>query len=496
MFAQTHVADHNGIPVFWADLPATITGTLMFGVGHRDEPLRLGGITHLVEHLVFRAVEPILLVHDGETDEDSLTFYASGTAAQVSGFLNDIAASIRNIAEMTDAQFALEKSIIAAEIEGNYLHASPGLTTYRYGATGAGLINFSSPTTFGLTREEVIDWAKRWLTADNAAICFTGPIPDSLDVALPRGEVRHESLTEPVIQTPILVESEKEGIAVSFQVDAELAPFLGDAIYFELHRRLRHDAGLIYSPHVFQTVLDGRTVQLDFILDPTEKTFAATLKSGVDSLRDVAERGFSEEAVAYARNQCVAHFGYENSLVAAYLDRMALDRLRDRQSPTPQAVLTQAASLNSADLTTALRKGMPTLLVAFSGDEELEEGFIERLGIPVDPFSAWQEVDDEKRRRRGRKGEVWRSKRGGDAPGTTSILRDDHVLMQSFGETVRMDLVNIALVGKRECDCLEFIDARGRHTVVDPDDWHRGNELVEALLARVPAELVRPFPGH
>ena len=70
----------NGVRVFQADLPGVCCGTLVFGVGKRDEPATLSGITHLMEHLLFRLMEPISIEHSAVVDDNSLTVYASGSA--------------------------------------------------------------------------------------------------------------------------------------------------------------------------------------------------------------------------------------------------------------------------------------------------------------------------------------------------------------------------------------------------------------------------------
>ena len=76
MMQTVNTSSHNGITSFWLDREGLCTGTLIFGVGMRDEPPTLAGITHLVEHVLLRLVQPATVVHGGTVTTDSLQFYA------------------------------------------------------------------------------------------------------------------------------------------------------------------------------------------------------------------------------------------------------------------------------------------------------------------------------------------------------------------------------------------------------------------------------------
>ena len=60
---KTPTALPNNIPSYATDRTGLCTGTLIFGVGLRNDPATLAGITHLVEHVVLYMVEhlPLLL---------------------------------------------------------------------------------------------------------------------------------------------------------------------------------------------------------------------------------------------------------------------------------------------------------------------------------------------------------------------------------------------------------------------------------------------------
>ncbi|WP_139023262.1 insulinase family protein [Arthrobacter globiformis] len=108
-------SSHKGIPSYSVDRGGIFTGSLLFGVGFRNEPVTLAGITHLVEHAVLRMVQPVTLWHGGAVQMDSVEFYACGDADAVAGYLNAIAAAVSGFTAVSEEDLALEKSIMEAE---------------------------------------------------------------------------------------------------------------------------------------------------------------------------------------------------------------------------------------------------------------------------------------------------------------------------------------------------------------------------------------------
>src|SRR5690348_13902346 len=107
-------SSHKRMPSYSVDRGGIFTGSLIFGVGFRDEPVTLAGITHLVEHAVLRMVQPVTLWHGGSVQMDSVEFYACGEADAVAGYLNAIAAAVSGFTAMREEDLALEKSIMEA----------------------------------------------------------------------------------------------------------------------------------------------------------------------------------------------------------------------------------------------------------------------------------------------------------------------------------------------------------------------------------------------
>src|SRR6478672_4181232 len=102
MMQSVNTTVHNGVPSYWLDSVGLSTGTLVFGVGLRDEPATLAGITHLVEHAVLRMVQPVTTPHGGMVKTDAVEFYAAGDAEAVAGFLNAVAMAISTFSAITE----------------------------------------------------------------------------------------------------------------------------------------------------------------------------------------------------------------------------------------------------------------------------------------------------------------------------------------------------------------------------------------------------------
>jgi predicted Zn-dependent peptidase len=496
MFPEVHRSAHQGIPVFWADLPGPLTGTLTFGVGMRDEPAPLMGITHLTEHLAFRPLEPLVIRHDGMVDHEAVVFHATGEPEEVAAFLNGIARAVMATGKVTDEDLAREKAVHHAEYPSHYERPGAGLLTYRFGVGGLGNANANDATISSITSAELGDWSQTWMTAENAALSFTGPPPPGLDLALLSGSVPRHAEPAQVAQTPCLVESLKEGVAISLVVPIEAVHLLSAALEFELQLRLRHELGLIYSIDTFFTRVDKRATQLDLVLDPLPDQIAATVEAVIAVLHRVNSDGFSDHAIDHARSDIATSLAWANTTTADYVDALASGHLTGRMPPTPETLLASAHALEPDILTRTLTEALPSLIVAFDADAELDKSWLRSAGLPVDKFDAWLHDNDEPRRRRARKGRIWRARRRGDMPGQWAILTEDSLKTQEKGDTGSIRFDDLAVLGRRECGCLALIDSRGRSATVDPTDWVRGNDLIDRLVARVPSEIVRAFPSH
>ncbi|MFP3463538.1 hypothetical protein R5O87_22090 [Arthrobacter globiformis] len=494
MMQSVKLTSHKGISSYWLDRKGLCTGTLIFGVGMRNEPPTLAGITHLLEHLLLRMVQPVTVPHGGMVNADSLQFYASGQPEDVAGFLNEIAAAASTLEALTEEDLALEKAVLEAEDSHKFRTVSAGLLTYRYGTNGVGAAHFGAPATASLTTAETSEWAGRWLTSGNAALTFTGPLPVSLDLCLPPAKPVKRAQDSPLIKAPTLIMSRKQGIALSLLVPSHDARFLGEALQYELLVRLRHSRGLIYSVENFTTPIDAHQSQLDFILDPLRANIVLVLREVLEALHGIAEAGFSENAVQSTRHALLSELGWDDFVPQDYLDQLAIDALLNRTTADRQELLDRAAAMSSAELTKILKGSMASLIVALDKSVKLSKKVGEKLALTIDGYEIWQRHHDPENHHgaeeRDAEYPTWRHK-SSDA---TLSLTPTRLLWRDSGKTKVISLADVVVVGHRSCGCISLMDRRGRSSELSVDDWKASKKLRRKLLGAFPPENIRSFP--
>jgi hypothetical protein len=185
---------------------------------------------------------------DATVDTTTTSFMASGSPARVGEFLNGICAAL---AAPPVERLEVEAGVLAAE-DGWVTHPMAALLYYvRYGARGAGLSWLDGPGPDGITAAQVNAFARTWFTADNAVLQITGPIPDGLELALPKGSrpkhARHDARTFP---GPVFVEHEIPGAAVVLELPdgdaARQSALVVDVLRQRIEENCRHVGGHSY----------------------------------------------------------------------------------------------------------------------------------------------------------------------------------------------------------------------------------------------------------
>jgi hypothetical protein len=482
----------NGVRVYQADLPGVCCGTLVFGVGKRNEPATLSGITHLLEHLLLRLMEPISVEHSAVVSDNSLTVYASGSADEVRQFFSDFTRAVGRVGEVTEQDLKFEKRIIRIEHPNNFDEPSAGLLTYRYGLHGVGLANFGSPSTMDMTRQEVIDWAARWLRAENASLAFSQTLPVTPDLSLPHGPVAPAELPRASLATPALVASAKGGVAVSLLVPRDDVDLLQAALEHELFMTLRHRRGLIYDVATFTTPVDGELSELVFVLDPEDKHIDTTVRFVSETIREIATVGFSESAIDSARIHGSAQ-AQRTFAGLDYLDRLAEDGLHGWSTRSPEQRFDDATEVTSEKLTRVHVGSVASMIIAFNEGTSLTKRTLKSLALSVTHLTPWQPVDDDCSPPAASTAQsTWRAK----GEKRTLIVTDTTLFSREAGRTRRILFEDIVMAGDRSCGCLSLVDAQGRSIEFQADSWKRLKSLKRRLIESLDPTLVRSFPKH
>ena len=492
MGTDVQVLHHSGIRVFQADLEGVCTGTLTFGVGRSDEPVLLAGITHLMEHLLFRLISPIAIENNGHVDNDVLAVYASGSPEDVGQFFNRLVAAIPRLAELTERDLELEKQILRIENISKFDDPTVGLMTYRYGLTGIGTASFGAPATTSFTVKEVVDWAETWLRADNATFAFSRELPVALNLPLPPGPVARIPQRDIPLATPALISSTKAGVAMSLLVTRDHAASLCVALQQDLEMELRHNRGLVYNVGSFSNAIDMNTTEIVVLLDPLITGISASVRVATRLLRKIAETGFSDAAVMTARNQVVVDSTRTFSALD-YLERRAEDALFDRSTLTPDEQQAAATTLSAEHLQSALAASISTLIVAFDEDATISKKTLKSTGFEVNYMSPWEPIDEEPAASANTvAASNWRGKETKDV----LVIADRALLKITKKYSDQILFSDIVLVGDRSCGCVVLVDSRGRSVEFTGDDWKHLKSLKRALLNKFDRSIVREFPKH
>lgn len=249
--------EHHGIPVFWQEGPAPLTGALAFRVGPRDETFRTLNVTHVVEHLVMSTLPKSHLDSNAMVTAGATVFYATGRSEAVVDFLNAVGRGVR---ELPVDRLAKEVGVLEAE-EGLAVHPALAWSAgQRYGNSGIGLLHDHGPPLDQLRADDVLAHARRHFVTGNAALVFTGPVPAGLDVQLPVGPRPHRPSSEPSpLPQPGFMRDDMPWPVLSFLVPMTGAPWLLPSVLSDrVVDDLRHRQGISYSVNGDHTLVDGQ----------------------------------------------------------------------------------------------------------------------------------------------------------------------------------------------------------------------------------------------
>ncbi|MDT9591772.1 insulinase family protein [Nocardioides zeae] len=472
--------EHQGVPLCWVEAPGTVVGGLTFGVGAADEPAHLVGITHLVEHLLFRSMGTTNLRANAVTGVDTVTFFTVGTVDEVVDFLHDVARAVRE-PRFTEADLERELHVVRAE-RPNGVDAVPGLLTHRFGLGGPGNAAAGWPALPAVTLDEARGWVARWFVAQNAALTLSTAPPADLDVRLPAG--RRPSRTEPVerVRVPTLVATPKAGVGISLLVPAEHADLLADCLLQEVTTELRTRRALVYCVDTETVPVGADRCQVELLLDPLTADVPAVAEGAVLLLRRLAHDGFAAEVLAEAVDALAAGRGLLDEplqRLGRWADAAVIGR---RPPPDPADEVARARAVTSADLAAVLAGALPTLVVAHEEDAPVEER-ASALGLEVDDGLPFEETRD-----RVPRGVRMRRPRGG---GPRLGVDAHHVWGRVGGTARRIPLADVVLVVVDEDAAVLVVDRMGRALALRPEQWPRAEAMAEQIAAGAPDAVVR-----
>jgi hypothetical protein len=489
----------DGVPAYTADIRTAFTGTLMFGVGVRDESARTAGTAHLVEHLVMNRVGKVAITHNATTSEESLSFFAQGPPELVADFLSRVSRAIATFHEITDEDVAEQRRIIAAELGADDELPGRGPLLTRFGAKNLGLLDLGTPAHRSLTRSDALEFANSWLHTGNAALAFTGDIPEPLSLHLPMaGPVPERSV-------PALLPQRHTGWVVDGNIPLTISILLGPAsppvmaitgsiIAEALHSELRTSEQLIYSvtPFFAATASDRRFVA--YALDPRPENAVTAAASALRVLRDVAEHGPSEHQFRDEIDRWLLA-AEDPQEQAAALDNAVTAMLRGRREPA-DLKHPDVTSVRPEDVKAALSAALPSVFITFAEGSVsgLESELSAQLALP--PSLDTEAVYSGMSKRQlvmhlARPGvELFSPKPFRGLRGWTLTLDADRLTISAPGQRpVDMAFADVTLASYSERERLwNLVSLDGVGLAVYVDSWRSARRLHSAMESRIPAE--------
>ena len=328
----------SGIPVI-VDNSSKDTAVFMtaVGTGSRDEDERIGGISHLLEHVVFRATKTRssfqmskeIEVAGGElnafTSKEMTAFY-SATIRETSDVAKEMVADVFMNPLLLPADTELEKKIVLQEISmwendpESYIHSILAETLWN----GHPLANNEagrSEVVAKMTSDDLMEYYKERYVRPNIAVFAAGAVnPDETvkwvnETFDKMNEGRKITRSKPGTIRPEYKAVQRKGDHVytgigfrSYPADHKdisaltvLNAILGSGMSSRLFQNVREEKALVYS--VYSTVEQNSDAgSLAVYMSSTEENVMEAMNTAISTIRKFKEEGMTDGEMQRAKN--------------------------------------------------------------------------------------------------------------------------------------------------------------------------------------------------
>lgn len=349
--------------------PGPVRARLLFRVGAVDEEAHRRGLTHLVEHLVMRAVGRRPFEVGAHVDAWTTAFEATGTAADVTAFVEDVWAVL---ADLPTEAAELEKAVL--RLEGDGACGSPAVDSvyHRYGLTGPGRLWSGQLGLTPATGADLRAWVGERFVRPAAALAATADIRPDLSGGVPTGRRRPLPVAVPAWPhiAPVSV-GDSGGTAVSLLLPTAAGHDLavGRLLRAVAERVVRHERALAYEVGMDVVPVSASLTEVAVYAgcDPERAAeVAGLLVAAARSLRDAgpveADLAFERQATTSAWQVTPDHLE-----VAA---EWALALLVDQEPRTLPDRLREVRELSADAVRDVLAGAWPSLQVLVPGAED------------------------------------------------------------------------------------------------------------------------------
>ena len=363
----------NGLRVASCAMPSSQTAAvgIWCGVGARHEAARVGGVSHFLEHLLFKGtkkrsarqiseeVEGVGGDLNAYTAEERTCYYAAASADHFTR-ITEVLTDMYSHSRLAPAEVERERGVIVEEIEmirdepAQHVHELLTGETWRGDSLGRPITG-TKKSLAAITRSDLLTHLKNHYHAGRTILTAAGAVEHDELVALagrflgklsgkPGSSKRSaaRSMTPPARQTSprILIErreTQQTQIAMSFRGTGASDPrryavnllhvILGGNMSSRLFQELREHRGLCYSVSTsLSTHSDCGAFEITIGLDGTN--VAKALKLILRECRQIAEKGPSVSELRRARDYTIG------------TSRMALERAATQNYRLGSSLLT------------------------------------------------------------------------------------------------------------------------------------------------------------
>ncbi|WP_141955338.1 peptidase M16 family protein [Actinoallomurus bryophytorum] len=471
-----HRTEVDGVPAYWAEGDEDQRRVyLAFRVGLADEQLAWRGITHLVEHLAMHAVGGPIHDSNGQVGAVTTVFAAHGADTGTADFVTGVCRALR---ALPFDRLERENQVLRTEAGTRGAALTDPLVIWRYGAATYGLPAYDELGVGRHTPDRIAAWAGRWFTRRNLVLVFAGgPPPADLTIDLPEGErMPPPEPSSALPGTPAYFRQPGGSVAMTSVVRRSTAAQVYSVLLRNrLHRSLRQEAALSYTPGTSYDARDGRYAHLTAYTDGLAENHDRLLSAFLHEIELLADHLTAPKEVSDVVTRVRAGRRKASATSRAYGNA-----LRELLGAEPYTDAHLESDLDTVDTEVVQRTAVEVLdsaVVMVPGSRAPSARY-----RPAPRFSSGG-VDGEALRSTNAPVDSSRLIVGADG---VSLFRGPRPL------TVRF----------RECEAMlawpdgarRLIGRDGFLLTVEPTLWTRGASLTARLDAGVPADRVVPMP--
>jgi zinc protease len=469
--SDLHVTEVDGVPTVWADVPGPLTAGLLIRVGHADETLPTRGHSHMLEHLALFGLDRPGEHSNGQVDATSLLLHTSGGPEEVSAFL---ARAARQLVEPPTARLQAEKGVLKAEASQRRPHALTELLVWRWGMQDYGLEAADELGLDAITPESVLEWSRRFVARQNAALWFTGPPPAGLSLDLPDGE--HRAPPAPrrtaLPELPAFFRTGSGHAAFHAMVDRTWeSSALASALRARLVDDLRVNRAAAYSPEVGYRPLDAGSAALMAMSDHVDGRAAEVTERLLATLAELADTATMPTEAEIAAHRTASRRAMEGmAALPARVSSSAWDLLHGKPVRGIDELYAGLDGLEPEGVRRAARSAGETAVAQVPGGVDAPSGWQPAPMSTAYPVfgTAFEFRGDQARLVVGAAGVTFR-----EGPSAITVRYDDLAAACTWDDGGRI------LIGND-----------GVRLVVEPTLWRRGSAAVREIDGAVPEQAV------